>query len=280
MAKSWRLILDEHHQGPYNMATDEAILACYSLKKIPTLRIYGWHPPCISLGYNQQAKDVLFCEEAFPFVRRITGGAGILHDKELTYSITCSLADIKLPKGVKESFRVLCSFLIDFYAQLNLKAQFAREAVATRTGHYGNFCFSSCEEFDLVIAGKKIGGNAQRRKKDIIFQHGSIPLEIDFTLIKGLIRGSEAACDRATALIPLLHQKKDFYSLRSLLAKSFTRSFNLELASGGLYPEEETIRDSLISEKYKMRRWNVSRIYQKAHSCEQTSNIDEETSLA
>ena len=120
MTKQWRLILDDKCDGYYNMAADEAILLHYPSKKIPTLRVYGWKFPFISLGYNQKVADVLTSLETIPFVRRITGGASILHDKELTYSITCSLTDLDLPRDVKESYKTLCSFIIGFYSQLEI----------------------------------------------------------------------------------------------------------------------------------------------------------------
>ena len=259
MAKTWRLILDDLHGGSYNMAADEAILTCYHAKKIPTLRIYGWRPACISLGYNQVADNVLTSSSAFPVVRRITGGASILHDQEITYSLSCALSDLNLPKGVKESYKVLCSFIIDFYSQLGLNAQFAKDAAPEGLQSYGNFCFSSCEEFDLVIAGKKIGGNAQRRKKEIIFQHGSIPQEIDFSLIQCLIKDSHTASACATSLTQLLNEKQDFYLLRKRLSESFTKVFGITITPDSLSTEEAELRDRLIVEKYETCDWNVLR---------------------
>jgi lipoate-protein ligase A len=264
MAKTWRLILDEKHAGSYNMAADEAILTNYPTTKIPTLRIYGWKPPCISLGYNQAVDNVLASTTAFPFVRRITGGASILHDQEITYSISCALSDLNLPKGVKESYKTLCSFIIDFYSQLGLNAQFAKDVVPEKLHAYGNFCFSSCEEFDLTIAGKKIGGNAQRRKKEIIFQHGSIPQEIDFFLIQRLIKDSHAAAC-ATSLAQLLNKKQDFYLLRNQLSESFAKVFGIKSIPDSLCTKEVALRDRLIVEKYETRDWNVLRHLKSEH---------------
>lgn len=272
MAKTWRLILDEKHTGAYNMAADEAILLNYPAKKIPTLRIYGWKPACISLGYNQVVDDVLMSMSAFPFVRRITGGASILHDQEITYSITCALSDLSLPKGVKESYKILCSFIIDFYAQLGLNARFAKDAAPESIHSYGNFCFSSCEVFDLTIAGKKIGGNAQRRKKEIIFQHGSIPLEIDFSLIQRLIRGPlDASC--ATSLAQLLSKKEDFCLLRNRLGASFMKVFDVRITHDVLCPEERALRDRLIIEKYEAYEWNASRRFKEESPLETKTTL-------
>lgn len=57
----------------------------------PTLRLYQWDPPTISLGYFQpyaHYKSLPPPAGDLPVVRRLTGGGAILHDQELTYSLT------------------------------------------------------------------------------------------------------------------------------------------------------------------------------------------------
>ena len=253
------MILDDKCSGHYNMAVDEALLHSYTHFHIPTLRIYGWKDSCISLGYSQDPCNVLSPYNDIPFVRRITGGASILHDQELTYSIICNADDLGLavkPKNVKEMYRAICSFIIDFYSVLGLKASFAKDVVSERLGGYGNFCFSSYEDFDLVINNKKIGGNAQRRKRDLIFQHGSIPQSIDFDVIAKAIMMSVDSASKVSSLDELLGRKTDFYSLRSTLAKSFENVFSIELDQMSLSSaEEETVKD-LLQNKYLKDCWN------------------------
>ncbi|MBU2265805.1 MAG: lipoate--protein ligase family protein, partial [Candidatus Omnitrophica bacterium] len=221
MIKKWRLILDKRSDGAWNMAVDEAILANYSNQRIPTLRIYGWQEPYISLGYSQEPEEVLRPDNAFPFVRRITGGGCILHHKEVTYSIVCALEDLGLPAGVKESYRMLCGFLFDFYRSLGLFASFAKDSQQADLRRPAAFCFSNWEEFDLVIAGKKIGGNAQRRKRNLIFQQGTIPQQLDFSQINRSIKHVFGASQKAGCLDDLLGHPTRFAFLSSLLAESF-----------------------------------------------------------
>jgi lipoate-protein ligase A len=259
MTTTWRLILDDKCDGYYNMAVDEAILCNYTLQKIPTLRIYGWDKPFISLGYNQDPECVLTNQEQILFVRRITGGSAILHDKELTYSITCALEDLNLPKGVKDSYKTLCSFLKIFYAQLGLKVSFAGDNFCQGLGSYGNFCFSSSQHFDLVIGLRKIGGNAQRRRKNIIFQHGSIPQEIDFAKIRQLIRNSGNLEEKTIDLEEILGKSTDFFKLSKLLAQSFEQAFGVNLREEGLSFKEQEACTHLFQQKYSLKEWNVGR---------------------
>lgn len=248
--------MDEKNDGYYNMAADEAILDNYSSQKIPTLRIYGWRTPFISLGYNQEAEKVLTFEKSVPFVRRITGGASILHDQEVTYSITCSLSSLDLPGKVKESYEVLCGFIIRFYSMLGLPAKFAKDIFPSNLGRYDNFCFSSYEHFDLVIRGKKIGGNAQRRKKNVIFQQGSIPQSIDVDKIKKLIRGVDGFDTKIIFLNELMKEDTDFYYLQSLLVEAFKVTFNVEFIKEDINIQEKKSVEYLLKTKYERDSWN------------------------
>ena len=45
--------------GAWNMAIDEAVLEASGSGKVsPTLRLYAWEPPCLSLGYAQPYTDI------------------------------------------------------------------------------------------------------------------------------------------------------------------------------------------------------------------------------
>ena len=86
-------------------------------------------------------------------VRRVSGGGTIYHAEELTYSIVCSPEHIPSTASVKDSFRVLTGFLIDFYGMLGLQARYAVDTVpdAERLGERTAFCFAGKETFDILI---------------------------------------------------------------------------------------------------------------------------------
>ena len=92
MAKEpWRLLITPPAHGAWNMAVDEAILEEVSRgNSLPTLRLYAWEPPCLSIGYAQPISNVdLVRLRAYDWelVRRPTGGRAVLHTDELTYSV-------------------------------------------------------------------------------------------------------------------------------------------------------------------------------------------------
>ncbi|MGA9352036.1 MAG: hypothetical protein WBW48_25020, partial [Anaerolineae bacterium] len=116
-AANWRLLKTGLVDGATNMAIDEAILwAVAEGKSPPTLRFYGWEPPCLSIGFSQSMEgevDVDKClESGIGFVRRPTGGRAILHADELTYSVVAPQTEPRVAGGVIESYRRLSLGLI------------------------------------------------------------------------------------------------------------------------------------------------------------------------
>jgi lipoyl(octanoyl) transferase len=179
----WRLIDTGPLPGADNMAIDEALLSCFDPgKSRPILRLYGWNPPAFSYGRFQKPEEIIDLDrcraDGVRTVRRITGGGVIYHAGELTYSLVCPADFIPGARGVKEAFFHLTSFLLAFYGNLGLEACHAAEHYpgSRRLGERTSLCFAGIESCDILIKGKKIGGNAQRRLKNVIFQHGSIPL--------------------------------------------------------------------------------------------------------
>ena len=255
------MILDGNLCGYYNMACDEAIFNHYPQKRVPTLRIYGWSRPFVSLGYFQKAAQVLNLDiserEKIPFVRRITGGAAILHSQEITYSLTLSTRDLNLSSSVKESYRILTSFLLMFYKKLSLHAYFAVDICNGSLGRYGNFCFSSHENFDILINGIKIGGNAQKRSKELIFQQGSIPAKLHFGAIRKVIKNiPQDLEEKSQGLFYFLGKSVDIYRLKEKAAISFKETSNVDLGNGDLSKEEKDSLRNLKKDKYASIQWN------------------------
>jgi lipoate-protein ligase A len=181
--KTWRLIDTGTLSGAENMAIDEALLTCFEPgRSLPMLRLYGWNPPAFSCGRFQKPEEIIDLakcrDNGIQTVRRITGGGVIYHAEEITYSLVCPVDFIPGARSVKEAFFHLTSFLLAFYRRLGLNACHAAEhyAGSRRLGERTHLCFAGTESCDILINGKKIGGNAQRRLKNVIFQHGSIPL--------------------------------------------------------------------------------------------------------
>ncbi|HJV35917.1 biotin/lipoate A/B protein ligase family protein [Geomonas sp.] len=261
---TWRLIDAGPLDGPANMALDEALLSSFNPESsLPVLRLYGWEPPALSLGRYQDAESSLrldLCSaEGVPLVRRMTGGGIIYHGDEVTYSIVCSPEQIGDATGVKEGFRKLCGFLLETYRQLGLEAAFAidRQPAGERLGERTAFCFAGKEEYDVVVAGRKIGGNAQRRMRGVIFQHGSIPLKSRVHLAARYLKEPADAVTTAVSLDELGLQPEPAH-LKQLLVNSFQQCLGVRLLRDGVSEGENGMAAQLVETKYRCHEWNIS----------------------
>lgn len=257
----WRFIDSGPLDGAANMAVDEALLACFDpATSRPLLRIYGWEPPALSLGRFQKAGEVLDrkrCKGArVPVVRRITGGGVIYHAGEITYSLVCASHHVPPAASIRESFRVLTSFLIRFYGKIGLDARYAVDhfPAGTKLGERTAFCFAGRENYDIMIAGKKIGGNAQRRLRDVIFQHGSIPVVNHAAFGAEFLHDPLAGIEETTGALHDFGVGADLPLLKKHLLEAFTESHATILEEGALTEGERAAAASLAL-KHSSAAW-------------------------
>ncbi|MBU0548196.1 MAG: lipoate--protein ligase family protein [Candidatus Omnitrophica bacterium] len=233
--KIFRLMRSQPGSAAYNMALDKRIFLRYLEDGIPLFRVYGWEAPSVTYGISQYAEseiDLKQCNrDSVQIAQRFTGGGVLFHHNEITYSLVCSKEDVGEDGKVFVSYRQICGFLIYFYKSLGLNASFALEA-----GDYKNksqphkLCSASHEKFDIVIGGRKIGGNAQKRRRQAIFQHGSIPLSIDWEFLRRYVRClPDNISSMATALVEelkvipdrLILEQKLIYALAHVYGVNF-----------------------------------------------------------
>jgi lipoyl(octanoyl) transferase len=263
-ALTWRLIVTSPLSGAENMAIDEALLRSFDpAASLPVLRLYGWNPPALSMGRFQKAVEVLDLEccraDGVAVVRRVTGGGVIYHADELTYSLVCAPGQIPPAGSIKDSFRVLTGFLLAFYRSLGLDAGYAADAApgGIRLGERTAFCFAGRESFDILAGGRKIGGNAQRRIKGAIFQHGSIPLHN--RAATGLLYMLDHAPEYAegTASLAEFGVSADWNSLVTDITAAFSEYFGTVLRNELLSEAERADMERLLASKYRSESWNL-----------------------
>lgn len=250
--------------GPANMAVDEALLQHFDhVASQPVLRLYGWEPPAFSVGRFQRAEEALHLERCtaagIPVVRRITGGGVIYHAAELTYAVVCAPRHISDARGVKESFRALTGFLLRFYGDLGIDASWAVDS-RSRDGRLGvrtPLCFAGQEEYDIVADGRKIGGNAQRRLKDVIFQHGSVPLCCALAEALPFFRETPPGLLEGATSLAELGVSADPAWLRERLAAAFGEALGVALVPSTLSAEEKATAARLGAERYGEDAWNI-----------------------
>ncbi len=175
-----RLLIDPPESGPINMARDEALLMRAGIgTSPPTLRLYRWDPPTISLGYFQKFEDYEALEppaRGLPVVRRQTGGGAILHDLEMTYSLALPLSHPLLSGGPNHLYELAHDAVIRVLAALQTGAARDGETDDSGAARGPFFCFARRHRFDVLVGADKLAGSAQRRTREALLQHGSIIL--------------------------------------------------------------------------------------------------------
>ncbi len=246
------------------MAVDESLLHSFDpAESLPLLRTYGWAPSALSIGRFQDVVgtiDVDACRrDSVPVVRRVTGGGAIFHADELTYSIVCRPQQIPPTTSVKDSFRVLTGFLLEFYRSLGLDARYAIDAGGSEQilGARTPFCFAGRESFDILINGRKIGGNAQRRNRNIIFQHGSIPIINRSREGLQYLRDQSPSQAGTSTSLAELGITADRSILIAQLVMAFQRCMAVEFSDDSLTGAEEGTMRELLEKSYTCDQWNL-----------------------
>lgn len=168
------------------MAVDEALLESASRGET-VLRFYTWTPATLSLGYFQDYADRRLHEASsgLDVVRRSTGGGAIVHDHELTYSFATPISQrfSRDHQGLVRAFHeTLCESLASWQIVASLYSLTAADSPQASQATRNCFlCFQRRALDDVVVgnanlAGAKIAGSAQRRRRNALIQHGSVLL--------------------------------------------------------------------------------------------------------
>lgn len=267
MTDTWRVIYSKPARGAWNMAVDEAVMESSGRGDTPpTLRLYGWDPACLSLGYAQSYSDVdtnRLQARGWEVVRRVTGGRAILHVDELTYSIAAPTDEIRFRGTILESYHRLAEALILAVHTLGLPVQM-EENVPPSNSPKGPVCFEVPSAYEIVIHGKKIIGSAQARKKEGILQHGTFPLIGDLSRITQVLafpdeKSRETAAQkllsRAVTAQSILNTEIPWQTAAAAFSSAFEKSLGIELQEGDLTSRELERADELMKIKYDHPAW-------------------------
>ncbi len=252
---AWRLIIDGELPGAHNMARDMAVLEAVSAGQAPpTLRLYGWDPPCLTLGKHQglDAVDLDFCRrEAIDVVRRPTGGRALLHHLELTYSVVAPLGAPPLPTALQEAYRLICGGLVRACRSLGIDAELTGGEVNLRLPNPTSTipCFEAPADGEVVAAGRKLVGSAMRAHAGCILQHGAILLDWDGRLQAGAMGLADDSSLRphVTTLSAELGDTVTSAQIGPAVVQALADHLEIELAPGRLSPVESEIAAGLVS---------------------------------
>jgi lipoyl(octanoyl) transferase len=263
---SWRLIVDSAARGAWNMAVDEALAeSAQDPTAQPTLRLYRWLPPCLSLGFAQPvaAADASFCAaHGIDLVRRPTGGRAVLHHLELTYSVCAHLENGLFSFDLQATYQTICRALVAGLRALGVPAALS----GTPEGGYVRPteaipCFIGPAAGEVVVDGRKLVGSAMRRIGNAILQHGAILKGWDGALQAGSlgIRDDRSLRPAVVTLADVLGAPPQDAALHDALEQGFSTVFATSLQPSSLTASETARAELLERERYAHQRWTVDR---------------------
>ncbi len=254
-----------------NMAIDEVLFrAVASRQSLPVLRLYGWLPSTVTLGYGQRGCDEVnldFCaRQGIDVVRRITGGRAVLHDREVTYAVISSSPTSIFPGDVLGDYRVIAAALQATIRAFGVEAQLSSGSMkAAATAVERSACFTAPASYELVYQGCKLTGCAQKRGEGAFLQHGSIPVDLDPALLF-------AALDTQGQTAPavgsrLLERKVGWLNrwrrtaarveeVEQELLRQCSSAFEAEFIEQDLTSEERALAVRLAEVKYSCLDWH------------------------
>ncbi len=177
----------------------------------------------------------------------MTGGRSVLHHQELTYSFA---SDISLfTRSVIQTYKILSQPLVNSFKRLGLSPKLGQQNNHKSTSM---ICFKEVSAYEIVVNNKKIVGSAQFRNQNRFLQHGSIPLDINWELWKGVWGLDDDAVqlkDRITSLKIESANTLDPLDLVTIMLQEFSRCLDMEVQIHSFSTEEIQIIEE-ISGKY------------------------------
>ncbi|MDF3032446.1 MAG: Lipoate--protein ligase [Nitrososphaeraceae archaeon] len=224
------------------MGLDQALMSTVE-DFIPVLRLYGWKPSAVSIGYFQsleQEVNVKKCKElGIDVVRRITGGGAVLHENELTYSFITKI----YPANIIESYRSICEPVVTCLYDLGFDAKFSPLN-------------------DITVENKKVSGNAQTRRNNVLLQHGTILLDVNVDKMFSVLKvPSEKIKDKIIQDVKerVMGLKLSYDEVANKLWRSFGQKFQAEVFKDDVKSDESIEAKIMQKYKYSTYEWNYKR---------------------
>jgi lipoate-protein ligase A len=235
--------IDPPAAGDWNMAVDEMLLEAAAERETATLRFYQWTPATLSLGYFQNAAErgSHAAGAACPVVRRASGGGALVHDAEVTYSLSLPSRH-RLAADPETLYRRMHGSLVGLLAEFGVRAALNERALVPLGGE-PFLCFERRAVGDVVVAGHKICGSAQRRRKGGILQHGGVLLarSVAAPELPGLreLAGGPGVPDTEAFIQAWLRRfQADIHDCRPAAAYSDAERRRIEAFRAGKYGED------------------------------------------
>lgn len=246
--------IDFHlYPAALNMAIDEAICVNVRNSKCPpTFRLYGWEKESVTIGEFQSIEEINlnFCQNHnIPVVRRPTGGKGILHYKDITYSFSSKKEGV-FKGSLFKSFEIISQILCKAFRLTGIDVETRLER---RSINRSSICFALSSFGEICYKNVKIVGSAQKRWLDGFLQQGTIPLIVNREYMREIFVDADSYLTRIYGLSEL----NESFNIDKFIEniKSAIMSFGFQIVEEALAEEELELALELLQRKYGNPEW-------------------------
>lgn len=248
-----------------NMAIDEAVSEQIAEgESDPTIRFYRWQPSAVSIGYFQGLHDEIAVDKCaaagVDFVRRRTGGGAVYHDYDGEISYSVIAPESLFPKGIIDSYKVICGWIMDGLAQFGIETNF--KPINDITLANG---MMEAGDHGQHVGGKKISENAQTRRSGVLLQHGTILYKVDVPKMFSLLKvGQEKIADKMIAVaeervssVSAIRPDLAFEDVYEAIREGFM--YGKRWDKGEWTLAEMMRANDLVERRYSTKDWNEMR---------------------
>lgn len=149
-----------------------------------TLMLASWPKPVVVLGYAQPAEDVdlAACRRlGLPVVRRVTGGTGVVHDRDLAVSLALP-ASHPWAGGIVSLYGRFLDVLEPALRAAGSPVRRPEKPSPARRDR-SPICFEDRLADTLIVGGGKAVGCAQTRRRGGVLIHAAILCRLDASLV-------------------------------------------------------------------------------------------------
>ncbi|MEN8154201.1 MAG: biotin/lipoate A/B protein ligase family protein [Acidobacteriota bacterium] len=254
----WYLI---DNKSPYpaakNMAVDEYLFNLCHKEKKGFFRLYYWDKPSFSIGVSQRAEKAANIDyinsSDYAFVRRITGGKTVLHNDEITYSVVSSENIFFQDNDLYRSYSMISGIILKALKISGIDAYLSGGSTPALSKS-NDPCFSFPTPNEIEVEGKKIVGSAQKRDRQALLQHGSIPYSMNYSIY------ASGANSRKSIIKKNMITLEDLTDLsRDEIGDNFIKAFSeftgKELKNY-IFTERDNREIEKLTDKYSSKEWN------------------------
>lgn len=192
----------EGREPERDLAREEELLRAAAAGR-PVLACWSWTGPVVVLGHGQPEEDAdleLCRSRGIPVVRRITGGTGIVHARDLAASLALP-AGHPAARTIHGSYALLLDILETALGACGVAVERPAPGPPGKRGERSPICFEDALGETLARSGRKVAGCAQARRRDAVLVHAHLHLTLDTGLYAAVFGVPEARVRRSVGAV-------------------------------------------------------------------------------